>query len=121
MLVLAQAAGSGGGGDSGGGGFMGFFGVYWILIAFGLIFYFLIWRPERQKEKKRQAMLKALEKNDKVVTLGGLHGVVKSVSEEDVMLLVDDKRDVTVKISRSAVHAVLNRTEEGEIPTQEKK
>jgi len=116
MFVLAEAANNGGGG----GGLGGMLAMWWPIIAIVAIMYVLLIRPQRVKEKRRQAMLKSLEKNDRVVTIGGIHGVVKSVGEKDVTVLVDDKRDLTLKLNRSAVYAILNRTEEGELPVEQK-
>ena len=109
MFVLAEAA------NDGGGGLGGMLAMWWPIIAIVAIMYVLLIRPQRQKEKRRQEMLKSLEKNDRVVTIGGVHGVVKNVTDRDVTLLVDEKRELTLKINRSAVYSILNREEEGEI------
>ncbi|HUV40103.1 MAG TPA: preprotein translocase subunit YajC [Planctomycetota bacterium] len=110
--ILAQA-------ENGGSGLPGY--VAWLpFVAVLLIMYFLLIAPQRKKEKQRQAMLRSLEKNDRVVTIGGIHGIVKSMSERDVTILVDEKREVTLKMNRSAVYAILNREDEGELPRKDK-
>lgn len=83
------------------------------------IFYFLMIRPQRKQEKERQAMLKALQKNDKVVTMGGLYGVVTNVREKDVTVKIDESKDVRVKMLRSAISHVVTREEDGEQGAQE--
>lgn len=74
-----------------------------------LIIYLLILRPQRTKEADRQAMLASIKKNDKVITTGGLHGVVLNVKETELLLLVDNNKDVKVKIERDAVSSVLSK------------
>ncbi len=72
------------------------------------VFYFLLIRPQRQQEKRRQEMLKALKKNDKVVTIGGIHGVVANIRPDDevVTLKVDEPGKVRMKVSRSAISRI---------------
>ena len=74
------------------------------------VFYFFIIRPQRKQEKQRREMIKALQKNDKVVTIGGIHGVVANIRKEDevVTLKVDESGNVRIRVSRSAISRVLN-------------
>ena len=53
-----------------------------------LIFYFLLIRPQQRKEKQRVAMINNLQKGDKVITAGGMHGVIVSVKDDVVTLKV---------------------------------
>ncbi len=68
------------------------------------IFYFFIIRPQNKKQKETQKMIDALKKGDKVVTIGGIHGVVTSTKEKTVILKVDD--NVKIEVNRSAVAGV---------------
>ena len=68
------------------------------------IFYFFIIRPQNKKQKETQKMIDALKKGDKVVTIGGIHGVVSSTKEKTVILKVDD--NVKIEVNRSAVAGV---------------
>jgi preprotein translocase subunit YajC len=70
-----------------------------------LIFYFLLIRPQNKKQKETDKMLKALKKGDKVVTIGGIHGIIHSIKEGTVVLKVDD--NTTLEFSRSAIASVL--------------
>ena len=91
--------------------------VFQMVVMFGgifLIFWFLLIRPQRKQEKERKEMLKQLKKNDKVVTIGGIHGVVTNVREKDVTLKIDESRDVRVRFSRSAISQVVEREDEEE-------
>jgi preprotein translocase subunit YajC len=78
------------------------------LIPFALIigiFYFLIIRPQNKKQKETQRMLSALKKGDKVVTIGGIHGVIQSVKEGSVIVRVDE--NTKMEFSRSAISNVV--------------
>jgi preprotein translocase subunit YajC len=77
------------------------------LIPFALIiaiFYFLIIRPQNKKQKETQRMLDNLKKGDRVVTIGGIHGVIQSIKEGSVIVKVDDT--TKIEFSRSAVSSV---------------
>lgn len=91
---------------AGGGGFT-------MLIMMGGLFaimYFLMIRPQQKQEKKRQAMIAAVKTGSKVVTIGGLHGVVVAVGEQTVDLKVgdSDKQAVVMTFNKSAVAANLS-------------
>lgn len=80
-----------------------------LIMPFALMFailYFLVIRPQRQKEKKRLGMIANVRKNDHIVTTGGVHGVVISVKEKEVMVRIDDAKDVKLKIDKSAIATI---------------
>lgn len=77
-----------------------------LLIIMFAVMYFLIIRPQKQKEKKRLEMISNVRKQDKVVTSGGVHGVVVSVKEKEVVIRVDDAKDVKFKIDKSAITSI---------------
>jgi len=62
-----------------------------------LIFYFLIIRPQKAKQREHQRMVFELKKNDEVVTIGGIHGVIVNVKEKTVVLRVDDNTRIEVE------------------------
>ena len=72
-----------------------------------VIFYVIMIRPQRKKEQGRRDMLDTLEKGDKVVTIGGIHGQLVTVREKDVVVRVDDAKGVKLKMNRSAISRVL--------------
>lgn len=76
-----------------------------ILIMFAIM-YFLILRPQKQKEKRRLEMIANVRKNDRIITIGGVHGLVLSVKEKEVIVRVDDAKDVKLKIEKSAITSV---------------
>lgn len=83
------------------------------------IFYFLIIRPQNKKQKAAQAMIAAVKKGDRVVTIGGIHGVVNSVKDKTVVIKVDDS--AKLEFSKSAIATVEARGDEAEAPAVEDK
>ena len=74
-------------------------------LIFG-VFYFLVIRPQRQKQKEHETLLKNLQKNDEVVTASGIHGVVTLVKEKTIVLKVDD--NAKIEFDREAIVSILN-------------
>jgi preprotein translocase subunit YajC len=82
------------------------------MIMFGaifLIFYFMIIRPQSKRAKEREKMLSAIDKGDKVVTSGGLHGIVDTVEEKTILIKVAD--NVKLKFEKSAITTILSSKE----------
>ncbi len=77
-----------------------------LMIIMFAVMYFLIIRPQKQKEKKRLSMISNVRKQDRIVTAGGVHGVVTSVKENEVIIRIDDTKDVKIRIDKSAVTSV---------------
>ena len=77
-----------------------------LMIIMFAVMYFLILRPQKQKEKKRQEMISNVRKQDRIVTAGGVHGVVTSVKEHEIIVRIDDAKDVKIKIDKSAVTSI---------------
>ncbi len=71
------------------------------LILIFVIFYFLLIRPQKSKEKEHQKMLSGLNKNDEVVTSGGIHGTIVNVKDKTLILRIDD--NVKMEIEKNAV------------------
>lgn len=92
----AQASGAQPGGE--------FIQIGMILVLF-LVFYFLIIRPQRKRQKEHQSLLGALTVGDEVATSAGILGKVKKVDEAYVVLKIDDT--VEIKFQKSAIVAVL--------------
>lgn len=66
-------------------------------ICIGVIFYFLILRPQKQQQKKLTEMVAALKTGDKVVTSGGIHGIIANVKDGATLILkVDDNSRMEV-------------------------
>ncbi len=69
-----------------------------------LIFYFLILKPQKDKQKEQKLMLTNLKKNDQVVTAGGIHGTIINVKDTSVVMRIDD--NVKVEVDKDAITTV---------------
>lgn len=76
-----------------------------MLIAFGLIFYFLLWRPQSKRAKEHRKMVSELQRGDEVVTSGGILAKIAQVNDDHLVLKVSD--NVDVRIQKHAVSVVL--------------
>lgn len=74
-----------------------------ILVLIVGMFYFLLLRPMRQREKKHDRMVEELEKGDKVITAGGMYGEVESIDEDSVVLRVES--GATIRVTKGGVLA----------------
>jgi preprotein translocase subunit YajC len=91
-------------GATGGASFFGGPDLF-IIVAFGLVFYFIIWRPQSKRQKEHKDLVGGIDKGDEIVTTGGLIGKVVRVDEQFLVLEVTDK--VELKIQKHAVAAAL--------------
>ena len=74
------------------------------LVFLFVVFYFLILRPQQKKQKEHAEMLTKLDKNDEVITGGGVHATVVSVGEKTVILRIAD--NVKIEIEKSSIQTV---------------
>jgi preprotein translocase subunit YajC len=81
------------------------------LILIFVVFYFLLIRPQQKKMKEHRAMLEAVRRGDRVVTNGGIIGVVTKVMEAERELQVEIAEGVRVRVARDMVASVLSKTE----------
>lgn len=90
------------------------------LALIAVVFYFLLLRPQRREQANREAMLAALTKNDKVLTIGGIIGTVSNISADgqEVTLKVDD--NTRIKFARSSIQRVMTSDGDGEKPAEQK-
>jgi preprotein translocase subunit YajC len=99
LLILADAAPAGQPPSQPQGGFM------ILMVSMLLIMYVLMIRPQQKRQKEAAAMVKALKTVDKVVTNGGIHGIVSNVKDgPTLMLKVAD--NVKLEVDKSAIASV---------------
>jgi len=79
-------------------------------LLIGLLFYFMLIRPQRKEQSRRQDMLANVKKNDRVVTVGGVYGVVVNVHREadEVSLKVDETTNTKLRITLSSIARVIS-------------
>lgn len=101
LVLAADAAAAGDAPASSGGGLLEMLPVFAVIF---FIFYFLVIRPQGKERKKREDLLKQVKKHDKVVTTAGIHGVVVSTTDTEIVLEVSD--GVRIKFDRAAIWQV---------------
>lgn len=89
------------------------------MIAVFAIFYFLIIRPQQQKQKKHQELITNLKKGDKVVTIGGLHGIVTGFKGDGIVIL-KIANNVEVEFLRHAINYLRTEGKTKETSKEEK-
>jgi len=79
------------------------------IVAIVILFYFLMLRPARQREKQQRDMImNQLKKNDEVLTSAGIIGTVANIKDDEVTLKVDDSANVRLRILRSSIVQIRN-------------
>lgn len=103
LLMTSAAAASDAGAPSGG---AAFFIQMFPLLLIGIIFYFLMIRPQSKRMKQHQATIAAVKKGDDVITAGGIRGRVTKVGDDEAE--VEIASGVRVKVVKSTLSQVLN-------------
>ncbi|MDA8387838.1 MAG: preprotein translocase subunit YajC [Nitrospiraceae bacterium] len=98
LVSSAWAAGSAAGGSG------SMIGSFIPLILIFVIFYFLLIRPQQKRAKEHKQMLEAIKRGDKVVTSGGLYGVVEQVDQN--ILTIKIAENVKVKVGKAYIATV---------------
>lgn len=80
---------------------IGYAEMFWPFIVLAAIFYFLMYRPQKKQEADRKAFMSSLRVGDDVITVGGIHGIVKLIRESYVLLEIAE--GVIVKFEKNAV------------------
>lgn len=70
-------------------------------LLMGIVFYFMLYRPQKREQQKRDKLLSGLKKGDRVITVGGIYGTITAITEKTVTLKVAEK--VEIDFSKSAV------------------
>lgn len=73
-----------------------------MLILFVAIFYFFMIRPQQKRQKELQRQRNSMSKGDKVITAGGIHGVIREVREKDFMIEIAN--GVNIRIDKGSVY-----------------
>jgi preprotein translocase subunit YajC len=107
LFLLAEDAPPADDGKGGGGG--GLSGIMLTMLPIFLLFYLLMIRPMKKQEAQRKALLSALEKDDKVLTTGGIIGWVVNVQDDEITVRIAD--NVKVKMVKSAIAEIITKAE----------
>ncbi len=78
------------------------------LVVMGLVFYFLLIRPQRKKDKQVKEMLESLKRGDRVTTIGGIYGTIDSIKDDTVTLILGQKNGAITEmtVARWAIRQV---------------
>jgi len=71
-----------------------------ILVMFFAVFYFLLIRPERRRQKERMSLIASLKRGDRVITAGGIIGTIEDITENEVILAVEEGK---LRIAKSSI------------------
>ena len=81
--------------------------LVFMLVIFGLIFYFMIFRPQSKRVKEHKSLMSSLTKGDEVLTQGGIVGKIIKVSDEKEFIVVSINEGNEVTVQKGAITAVL--------------
>lgn len=77
---------------------------FWVMmILIFVVFYFFMIRPQQKKQKELQKQRDAMTKGSKVVTAGGIYGIIREVKE--TTFLIEVAKDITIKVDKNSVYA----------------
>lgn len=79
---------------------LGTWGPIIIMVA---IFYFLLYRPQKNAQKRRMSMLESLKKENRVMTIGGIYGTIVDIDEKTVKLKIAEH--TVIEVARSSINA----------------
>ena len=71
------------------------------LVVIFAMFYFLMIRPQRKRQKEHEQMMQALQKGDKIITAGGIYGTIESVGDDSLVIKVEG--GTTLRVARNSV------------------
>ena len=78
----------------------------WPFIIMALLFYFMLYRPQKKQQNQRSTMLNSLKVGTKIVTIGGIYGEITKITDDKISVKIAD--NVEIKILRSAVGNLQN-------------
>ena len=77
---------------------------FWVMMLLMVgVMYFFMWRPESKRRKEMAKFREGLKKGDKIITAGGIYGVVKEVKEGEASILIEVDGNVTLRIDKNMV------------------
>ena len=76
--------------------------ILMLVLIFVVMWFFMI-RPQQKKQKEMDKFRKELQKGDKVVTIGGIYGVVKNIKDNTVDIEIDSANHVTIKVDKASL------------------
>src|SRR3954468_7644 len=84
-----------------------------------VVMWFLMIRPQQKKQKAHQAMVRAAKRGDRIVTSGGILGVITKANDADNDVEVEIAKDVKIRVMRHAISDIINRSPEAAKPSKD--
>lgn len=112
--ALAQTAGAGAPASP-----LGDIGFFVPLVLVFIVMWFFMIRPQQKKQKEHQALVRAAKRGDRIVTSGGILGVISKANEADNEVEVEIAKDVKIRVLRTAISDIINRTPEAAKPAKD--
>ena len=104
LLMTPPSSGTGGTDGAAGGGMMSTVIMFTMI---GAIFYLMIYRPQKKRQKERESLLGKMEKGDKVITSSGIHGTISQIDETTVLVQVSD--NTKLRFEKASVTTVVTK------------
>ena len=101
---VAPTATTSAGSSTGSSGFVSYLPMIVILVLLFGMFYFLMVRPMRQREKKHDEMVSGLEVGDRVITAGGIYGDIESITQDSIVIKIES--GATMRVTKGSVLAL---------------
>ena len=96
LIFIGGCAPAGGEGEGG----FDYTIIIFLVLIFG-VFYFLMIRPQRKRQKQHEALVQELKKGDRVITAGGIYGTIESLSDDSIVLKIES--GATIRVARGSV------------------
>lgn len=76
---------------------------WWLFLPLLILMFFLFFRAPQKQKQQRKKLEQSLEKNDKVLTIGGIIGTIVDLKDDEITLKIDESNNTKIKIRRSAI------------------
>jgi len=77
--------------------------LQWLLPAVMIIMVVMMFRAPQKQKKERKQLEQSLEKNDRILTIGGIYGTIVDIKDDEVTLKIDESNNTKIKVTRSAI------------------
>ena len=103
LITLVFMGGCVPGGEPAEGGQGTIYMILFLVLIFAL-FYFVMIRPQRKRQKEHQEMTQELKRGDRVITIGGIYGQIESISEDSIVIKIES--GMTIRMTRNSIAGV---------------
>ena len=75
----------------------------WFIILIMIVMFFILFRTPQKQKQQRKKLEQSLEKNDRVLTIGGIIGTIVDIKDDEITLKVDESNNTKIKVKRTAI------------------